>query len=87
MRRVGSVVRTAQGLAVLRASERSDENAAGAGSSAFRDEIGTMVIDDDLETVGRVVDVFGPVERPYVAVTPEDGVHLPSLVGSKLYTR
>ncbi|ELY44123.1 H/ACA ribonucleoprotein complex subunit GAR1 [Natronorubrum bangense] len=84
MRRVGSVVRTAQGLAVLRADERDE----GPGSSdPFRDEIGTMVLDDSLEEVGRVVDVFGPVERPYIAVTPDAGVHLPSLVGSTLYAR
>ncbi|MDQ2052283.1 Gar1/Naf1 family protein [Natronolimnohabitans sp. A-GB9] len=85
MRRVGSVVRTAQGLAVLRADDASgaDEH----GTDAFRDEIGTMVVDDSLESVGRVVDVFGPVERPYIAVTPDDDVHLPSLVGSTLYAR
>jgi len=47
MRRVGAVVRTAQGLAILRADEADD-----AGSDTpdeFRDEIGTMVLDDDLE--------------------------------------
>jgi|AntDeeMetagen134_2_1112570.scaffolds.fasta_scaffold00216_2 RNA-binding protein len=85
MRRVGAVVRTAQGLAILRADEADD-----AGSDTpdeFRDEIGTMVLDDDLEGVGRVVDVFGPVSRPYLAVTPDDGVHLPSLIGSTLYAR
>ncbi|TMT86288.1 H/ACA RNA-protein complex component Gar1 [Haloterrigena sp. H1] len=82
MRRVGAVVRTAQGLAVLRADETDDD-----ASSEFRDEIGTTVLDDSLEEVGRVVDVFGPVSRPYLAVTPDDDVHLPSLVGSTLYAR
>ncbi|QCS42762.1 H/ACA ribonucleoprotein complex subunit GAR1 [Natrinema versiforme] len=85
MRRVGSVVRTAQGLAVLRADDTDGDDAG--DTDAFRDEIGTMVLDDDLEDVGRVVDVFGPVSRPYLAVTPDDGVHLPSLVGSTLYAR
>ncbi|WP_207588805.1 Gar1/Naf1 family protein [Halomontanus rarus] len=74
MYRVGSVVRTAQGLLILRSD---DDNA----------DIGTMVLNDSLETVGRVVDVFGPVERPYVAVTPDDSVHAPALVGSALYAR
>ncbi|MCU4740476.1 Gar1/Naf1 family protein [Halobacteria archaeon AArc-m2/3/4] len=74
MYRVGSVVRTAQGLLILRSE---DDNA----------EIGTMVLNDSLETVGRVVDVFGPVDRPYVAVTPENSVHAPALVGSALYAR
>ncbi|GAB3663299.1 H/ACA ribonucleoprotein complex subunit GAR1 [Halopiger thermotolerans] len=84
MRRVGSVVRTAQGLAVLRA----DDGDGGDGDAdAHRNEIGTAVLDDNLEEVGRVVDVFGPVDRPYLAVTPDDDVHLPSLVGSTLYAR
>jgi RNA-binding protein len=84
--RVGTVVRTAQGLAILRADE-ADGNESATDIDGHRDDIGTMVIDDDLEGVGRVVDVFGPVSRPYLAVTPDDDVHLPSLVGSTLYAR
>jgi RNA-binding protein len=34
-----------------------------------------------------VVDVFGPVERPYVAVTPADDVRMALLVGETLYAR
>jgi RNA-binding protein len=75
MRRVGEVVRTAQGLAVARCPD--DEPA----------DLGTEVLDQDLETVGRVVDVFGPVDRPYVAVSPAAGVALPGLLGEKLYAR
>ena len=75
MYRVGSVVRIAQGLLVLRAD--GDDVA----------DIGTMVLDDSLDGVGRVVDVFGPVDRPYLAVTPDDDVHVPALVGSTLYAR
>ena len=78
MRRVGTVVRTAQGLAIARVdAERESEPP----------EIGLMVVDESLSTVGRVVDVFGPVERPYVAVTPADGITLASLMGGKLYAR
>ncbi|MBZ6496698.1 MULTISPECIES: H/ACA ribonucleoprotein complex subunit GAR1 [Natrinema] len=86
MHRVGTVVRTAQGLAILRADE-VDGGESATDIDGHRDDIGTMVIDDDLEEVGRVVDVFGPVSRPYLAVTPDAGVHLPSLVGSTLYAR
>ncbi|WP_049923259.1 H/ACA ribonucleoprotein complex subunit GAR1 [Halopiger djelfimassiliensis] len=83
MRRIGGVVRTAQGLAVLRADAPDDDR----GTDRYRDEIGTVVLDDSLEEVGRVVDVFGPVAEPYLAVTPDDDVHLPSLVGATLYAR
>ncbi|UTF55503.1 H/ACA ribonucleoprotein complex subunit GAR1 [Natronosalvus rutilus] len=94
MRRVGTVVRTAQGLAVLRAELVGDgdgddggDGNGGTGGDSGRNAIGTMVLNDSLETVGRVVDVFGPVDRPYLAVTPQSSVHLPGLVGSTLYAR
>ena len=75
MRRVGSVERLAQGLAVVRAAD---------GTYV---DIGTSLVDDELTSVGEVVDVFGPVDRPYMAVSPASGVHLPALLGSPLYAR
>ncbi|RLN01586.1 H/ACA ribonucleoprotein complex subunit GAR1 [Haloarcula sp. Atlit-7R] len=75
MKRLGTVSRVAQGLAVVRAPD--DEYAS----------VGTDVVDEELQAVGSVVDVFGPVERPYLAVSPNDGVHLPALVGAVLYAR
>ena len=76
MRRVGTVVRTAGGLAIARAAEGETPP-----------EIGAGVVDESLSRVGRVVDVFGPVDHPYVAVTPADGVALAALVGGPLYAR
>ncbi|WP_436935021.1 H/ACA ribonucleoprotein complex subunit GAR1 [Halovenus marina] len=73
MRRVGSVVQAAQGLAIV----RSDED---------HPDIGTAVIDEELAAVGRVVDVFGPVDRPYIAVSP-DSDRVAALVGTTLYAR
>jgi len=75
MRRVGEVVRIAQGLAVIRCPD--DEYPA----------VGTNVVTDDLTTAGSVVDVFGPVERPYVAVSPADDRRLATLVGQRLYAQ
>lgn len=75
MHRVGQVVRTAQGLAVVRSLDDSHP------------EVGTEVVDESLDEVGRVVDVFGPVDRPYLAVAPAAGVALAGLLGSKVYAR
>jgi RNA-binding protein len=75
MRRVGEVVRTAQGLAVLRSPD--DEYP----------DLGTEVVDQNLDAVGRVVDVFGPVDRPYVAVSPAKDISLAGLLGEKVYAR
>ena len=74
MNRLGEVVSTAQGLLVLRPPAGTDI------------DIGTTALDESLDTVGRVVDVFGPVARPYVAITP-DGGNPDALLGTKLYTR
>ncbi len=75
MKRVGEVVRTAQGLAVLRSPDEGYP------------DLGTEVVDQNLDPIGRVVDVFGPVERPYVAVSPSDGAAVAGLLGEKLYAR
>ncbi|GGL21260.1 H/ACA RNA-protein complex protein Gar1 [Halarchaeum sp. CBA1220] len=74
MKRAGDVVRSAQGLAIVRCPDEEHP------------DIGAEVVDERLSDVGRVVDVFGPVERPYLAVTPDSGTPA-DLLGAKLYTR
>lgn len=75
MQKLGEVVRTAQGLAVVRCPDDDPP------------DVGTEAVDEQLNVVGRVVDVFGPVSRPYVAITPDEEVALPTLLGQKLYAR
>ena len=75
MQRAGEVVRTAQGLAIVRCP---GEDHVG---------IGATVVDESLDPVGRVVDVFGPVARPYLAVSTAPEVPLAGLLGTKLYAR
>jgi len=74
MRRAGEVVRVAQGLAVVRAP---GEEVPGEG---------TTLVDESLAEVGEVVAVFGPVERPYLAVAPAAGP-VARLVGEAVYAR
>ena len=75
MRRAGEVIGTAQGVAIVRCPDGDHPG------------IGAQVIDDRLERVGRIVDVFGPVERPYLAVTPARGREIAPLVGRVVYVR
>ncbi|PSP54332.1 H/ACA RNA-protein complex component Gar1 [Halobacteriales archaeon QS_1_67_19] len=75
MERLGEVVRTAQGLAIVRCPDDDPP------------EVGTEAVDEQLSSVGRVVDVFGPVSRPYVAVSPDEDAALAPLLGEKLYAR
>lgn len=73
MERLGTTHRIAQGLAVVRVSDVP--------------RIGTEVVDDQLEVVGTVVDVFGPVEDPFAAVSSVDSRRLAPLLGEPLYVR
>ncbi len=75
MQRLGTVSRLAQNLLVVRCD------------GVDHPDIGAAAVDESLSRVGRVVDVFGPVDRPYVAVTPADGVRAASLVGERLYAK
>ncbi|MFW6383838.1 MAG: H/ACA ribonucleoprotein complex subunit GAR1 [Halodesulfurarchaeum sp.] len=75
MKRLGTVRRIAGNLLVLTAADPDHP------------PIGTTAIDESLATVGRVVDVFGPVEEPYLAVSPDADTADPALVGATLYWR
>jgi len=74
MKRIGETVRMAQGKLIVRSPDES-----------YPDP-GTDVVDEELEAVGTVVSVFGPVEQPYLAVVP-DREQAALLVGSPLYAR
>lgn len=75
MRRAGEVVRSAQGLAVVRCPDGDHPG------------VGTELVDEDLDAVGTVVDVFGPVDRPFLAVDPPEGVAPASLLGDRAFVR
>jgi RNA-binding protein len=77
MRRAGEVVRVAQGKLVARVPATGADHVA----------VGTALVDEELDAAGRVVDVFGPVARPYLAVVPAEGVRPADLLGARLYAR
>ena len=71
MKRAGEVVGVAQGLAIVRTPDGSHP------------AIGTRLLEQDLSTAGQVVDVFGPVERPFLAVDTDSPA---ALLGVRLYS-
>lgn len=75
MKRAGVAQSFTQGVLVLR------------GTDPDPPSIGDSVVNDQLDRVGTVVDVFGPVEEPYLAVSPRDGVDPASVLGRRLYVR
>jgi len=47
----------------------------------------SKVYDQKLNEIGVVVDVFGPVKAPYVAIKVKESVDATQYVGSRLYYR
>ena len=45
----------------------------------------TIVMDKQAQEVGTIIDVFGPVKYPYVAIKPNRGYDPQKLVGQMLY--
>lgn len=75
MFRAGTVTRTAGGVLVVRSEDETVP------------EIGDTVVDDRLEPVGSIVDIFGPVDRPYLAVSPVDERRPSTVLGDPVYVR
>jgi RNA-binding protein len=92
MRPAGEVVRSTGGLAILRAAATVDPGAVDrddptpALSAASVPGVGDEIVDGSLDAVGTVVDAFGPLERPYLAVDV-DGFDPAALLGERLYVR
>lgn len=73
MQKAGSVRTIAQGLLVVRAPGPDVP------------DIGTDLVDENLDEVGQVVDIFGPVDRPYLAVKAYESVHPAGHLHKSLY--
>lgn len=73
MRRAGEVVRTTNGVLVVRSDDDSHP------------DIGDRVVDEALDPVGTVVDVIGPVTRPYLVVSPDSDRPLVEFLNDRLY--
>jgi len=55
------------------------------GSEASIPRINSWVVDQKRIKVGKVFDIFGPIEHPYIIVRPNRGVDAAAEDGKKLY--
>ncbi len=78
MRRLGTALHVVQKRLIAR-GEPSDEGNLGIP------RINSVVVDQKRARVGRVFDVFGPVQHPYIIVRPDKGIDAAVHVGKKLY--
>ena len=47
----------------------------------------TKVFDSEGKLVGRVVNIFGPVSEPYLAISANKGFRITRLVGREVYRK
>ena len=50
-------------------------------------EKNTKIFDSESNLVGRVVNIFGPVNEPYLAISAKKGIRITKLVGREVYRK
>ena len=62
-----------QNLAIVLAKEKVNKN--------------TKIFDSEMNLVGRVVNIFGPVNQPYLAISANKWFRITRLVGREVYRK
>tara|TARA_B100001123_G_C15255599_1_gene1004539 strand:+ start:1005 stop:1229 length:225 start_codon:yes stop_codon:yes gene_type:complete len=47
----------------------------------------TKVFDSESRLVGRVTNIFGPVDEPYLAISAKKGFRITKLIGREIYIK
>ena len=47
----------------------------------------TKIYDSEKKIIGRVVNIFGPVRDPYLAIAPNKGIRITKIVGREVYKK
>jgi len=55
------------------------------GSETNIPRTNSLVVDQKRTKVGKVFDIFGPIDHPYIIVRPNRGIDAAAHVGKKLY--
>ena len=50
-------------------------------------EKNTKIFESESNLVGRVVNIFGPVNEPYLAISAKKGLRITKLVGREVYRK
>jgi RNA-binding protein len=80
LKRLGIALHTVQNKIIVQS-----EQAVGSGSGETIPRASSWVVDQKRTRIGRVLDVFGPINHPYMIVRPNKGVDAAAHVGKKLY--
>jgi RNA-binding protein len=47
----------------------------------------TKIYDSEKRNIGRVVNIFGPVSEPFLAISPNKGMRITKIVGREVYKK
>jgi RNA-binding protein len=78
LKRLGTALHVIQNKLILQ-SEQTD------GTKTDIPRSNSWVVDQKRTRVGKVFDIFGPIDHPYIIVRPNRGVDAAAHVGKKLY--
>ena len=78
MKRLGTALHVVQNKLIVQS-----EQVVGSETSIPRTK--SWVVDQKRTRVGKVLDIFGPINRPYIIVRPNRDVDAAAHVGKKLY--
>lgn len=78
MKRLGTALHAVQNKLIVQSEQI-------AGSENNIPRTNSWVVDQKRTRVGKVFDIFGPINHPYIIVRPNRGVDAAAHVGKKLY--
>jgi RNA-binding protein len=78
LKRLGTALHVVQNKLIV----QTEQNA---GSETNIPRTNSWVVDQKRTKVGKVFDIFGPIDHPYIIVRPNRGIDAAAHVGKKLY--
>jgi RNA-binding protein len=78
LKRLGTALHAVQNKLIIQSEQI-------VGSETDIPRTNSWVVDQKRTRVGKVFDIFGPINHPYVIVRPNRGVDAAAHVGKKLY--
>lgn len=78
MKRLGTALHVVQNKLIVQSEQI-------VGSETNIPRTNSWVVDQKRTQVGKVFDIFGPINHPYIIVRPNRGVDAAAHVGKKLY--
>lgn len=78
MKRLGTALHVVQNKLIVQSEQI-------VGSETNIPRTNSWVVDQKRNKVGKVFDIFGPIDHPYIIVRPNRGIDAAAHVGKKLY--